>query len=568
MSAKISARGLEARYGNAPALRGLDAEVAAGEVVAVLGENGSGKSTLLKVLARVLPSSGGEIRFDGRPLDSIPRRETARAVAYVPQSVDLVFPIRSLDLVLQGRAPHGRGFVAETPEDRRRALEAMRACDVEGLAERDAASLSGGERRRVFLARALAQEAEVWLLDEPTAGLDPRHRLEYFETLWRLHGERRTTVILVTHEIGLAAHLASRILLLQGGRTVAEGSRDAVLTAENLTRAFGVTFEGRGGAFSLRSGVLPRARWLPESGLVRPLGARRADGARSASIRSFPCGLRKIEPPRRSGRAGRARSPRACGSSATTAARSSTTRSSPGTSRSARSATSTSGFRRPSACGCSSTTRNTSSSTPICAPSDPLKFRDTKKYRDRLRDAEEQVGPSDAIVIGSGTMEGMPVLIGAMEFFFMAGSMGSVVGEKLARAAERALAERKPLIVVSTSGGARMQEGILSLMQMAKISAALGRLAEGRIPYISVMTDPTTGGVTASYAMLGDLNVAEPNALIGFAGPRVIEQTIRQTLPEGFQRSEFLLEHGMLDFIVDRSEMKATLARCLRMLHG
>ena len=263
MSAKVSARGLEARYGKAPALRGLDAEVAAGEVVAVLGENGSGKSTLLKVLARVLPSSGGEIRFDGRPLDSIPRRETARAVAYVPQSVDLVFPIRSLDLVLQGRAPHGRGFVAETPEDRRRALEAMRACDVEGLAERDAASLSGGERRRVFLARALAQEAEVWLLDEPTAGLDPRHRLEYFETLWRLHSERHTTVILVTHEIGLAAHLASRILLLQGGRTVAEGSREAVLTAENLTRAFGVAFEGRGGAFSLRSGVLPAGSLAP-----------------------------------------------------------------------------------------------------------------------------------------------------------------------------------------------------------------------------------------------------------------------------------------------------------------
>jgi acetyl-CoA carboxylase carboxyl transferase subunit beta len=198
--------------------------------------------------------------------------------------------------------------------------------------------------------------------------------------------------------------------------------------------------------------------------------------------------------------------------------------------------------------------------------SDPLKFRDSRKYRDRLRDAEEQVGPSDAIVVGSGTLEGMPVIIGAMEFFFMGGSMGSVVGEKVARAAERALAERKPLILVSASGGARMQEGVLSLMQMAKISAALGKLAEGRIPYISVMTDPTTGGVTASYAMLGDLNVAEPNALIGFAGPRVIEQTIRQTLPEGFQRSEFLLEHGMLDFIVDRSEMKATLARCLRLL--
>jgi acetyl-CoA carboxylase carboxyl transferase subunit beta len=144
--------------------------------------------------------------------------------------------------------------------------------------------------------------------------------------------------------------------------------------------------------------------------------------------------------------------------------------------------------------------------------------------------------------------------------------MGSVVGEKVTRAAERAVSERKPLIVVSSSGGARMQEGILSLMQMAKISAALARLAESRIPYISVMTDPTTGGVTASYAMLGDVNVAEPNALIGFAGPRVIEQTIRQTLPEGFQRSEFLLEHGMLDFIVDRSEMKETLVRCLELL--
>ncbi|MFY9550616.1 MAG: acetyl-CoA carboxylase, carboxyltransferase subunit beta [Thermoanaerobaculia bacterium] len=199
---------------------------------------------------------------------------------------------------------------------------------------------------------------------------------------------------------------------------------------------------------------------------------------------------------------------------------------------------------------------------------DPLKFRDSKKYRDRLRDAEANVGPSDAIVIASGSLEGIPVLIGAMEFFFMAGSMGSVVGEKIARAAERALADRRPLILVSTSGGARMQEGILSLMQMAKISAALGRLAEGSIPYISVMTDPTTGGVTASYAMLGDLNIAEPNALIGFAGPRVIEQTIRQTLPEGFQRSEFLLEHGMLDLIVERSEMKATLGRCLRLLYS
>jgi acetyl-CoA carboxylase carboxyl transferase subunit beta len=198
--------------------------------------------------------------------------------------------------------------------------------------------------------------------------------------------------------------------------------------------------------------------------------------------------------------------------------------------------------------------------------SDPLKFRDSKKYRDRLREAEQTVGPSDAILVGLGTLEGIPVVIGAMEFYFLGGSMGSVVGEKVTRAVERSIGERRPLVLVSTSGGARMQEGILSLMQMAKISAALARLAEHRIPFLSVMTDPTTGGVTASYAMLGDLNLAEPNALIGFAGPRVIEQTIRQTLPEGFQRSEFLLEHGMLDLIVERSDMKETLARCLRLL--
>ncbi len=197
---------------------------------------------------------------------------------------------------------------------------------------------------------------------------------------------------------------------------------------------------------------------------------------------------------------------------------------------------------------------------------DPLRFRDSKRYRDRLKQYEETAGHSDAIIIGSGTMGGVPVLIGAMEFLFLGGSMGSVVGEKVARAAERALAERRPLIIVSTSGGARMQEGILSLMQMGKIAAALARLSEAGIPFISVMADPTTGGVTASYAMLGDLNIAEPNALIGFAGPRVIEQTIRQTLPQGFQRSEFLLEHGMLDFVVERPEMKATLVRCLKLL--
>jgi len=200
------------------------------------------------------------------------------------------------------------------------------------------------------------------------------------------------------------------------------------------------------------------------------------------------------------------------------------------------------------------------------APVDALGFVDTKAYADRLKSYQKATGLQDALISSEGLMGGMPVIIAVMEYGFMGGSMGSVVGEKVTRAAERAVAERKPLVIVSTSGGARMQEGILSLMQMAKISASLARLAESRIPFVSVMADPTTGGVTASYAMLGDLNVAEPNALIGFAGPRVIEQTIRQTLPEGFQRSEFLLEHGMLDFIVDRSEMKETLVRCLELL--
>ncbi len=259
----IEARGLVARYGPTRALDGLDASIPAGDVVAVLGENGSGKSTFLKVLARVLPPSGGEVAFDGKPLTQIPRRATARRIAYVPQSVDLVFPIRCLDLVLQGRAPHGNGFVAETPEDRRRAREAMRACDVEALAERDAKALSGGERRRVFLARALAQEAEVWLLDEPTSGLDPRHRLEFLETLWRVHRERRTTVLIVTHEIGLAVSLATSVLLLKAGRTIARGARAEVLTAENLGRAFGTPFERRGGRFEVSSEILP-------SGLVEP----------------------------------------------------------------------------------------------------------------------------------------------------------------------------------------------------------------------------------------------------------------------------------------------------------
>jgi acetyl-CoA carboxylase carboxyl transferase subunit beta len=172
------------------------------------------------------------------------------------------------------------------------------------------------------------------------------------------------------------------------------------------------------------------------------------------------------------------------------------------------------------------------------------------------------------VVVVEGHLEGQEVVLAAMEYRFMGGSMGSVVGEKITRAAELAAERKVPLIVVSASGGARMQEGILSLMQMAKIAAALARLRAKRLPYLSVLTDPTTGGVTASFAMLGDLNVAEPGALIGFAGPRVIQQTIRQELPEGFQRSEFLLEHGFLDMVVPRHELKATLGKCLRHLHA
>src|SRR6184192_476675 len=196
--------------------------------------------------------------------------------------------------------------------------------------------------------------------------------------------------------------------------------------------------------------------------------------------------------------------------------------------------------------------------------SDPLEFRDTKRYRDRLKVYEQRVGKGDAVLCAEGKLDAMPVVVCAMEYAFMGGSMGSVVGEKITLAAERALDKKEPLIVVSTSGGARMQEGILSLMQMAKISAALARLSDARLPFISLLTDPTTGGVTASYAMLGDLNIAEPKALIGFAGPRVIEQTIRQTLPDGFQRAEFLVEHGMVDLITPRATMKPTIGRFLR----
>ena len=200
--------------------------------------------------------------------------------------------------------------------------------------------------------------------------------------------------------------------------------------------------------------------------------------------------------------------------------------------------------------------------------SDPLGFVDSKSYRDRLASTQAATKLSDALVSAEGNLEGRTVQICSMEARFIGGSMGCVVGEKIARAIERAMARKTPLVIVSASGGARMQEGAISLMQMAKISAALMRLDEARLPYISVLTDPTTGGVTASYAMLGDLNIAEPGALIGFAGPRVIEQTIRQKLPEGFQRSEFLIKHGMLDAVVPRLEMKAYIAKALTFFAG
>jgi acetyl-CoA carboxylase carboxyl transferase subunit beta len=197
------------------------------------------------------------------------------------------------------------------------------------------------------------------------------------------------------------------------------------------------------------------------------------------------------------------------------------------------------------------------------ASTDPLQFADLKPYRQRLRQAQKESGLSDAIINAAGALEGRPVVVSAMEYSFIGGSMGAVVGEKITRAVERATNDGRPLIVVSASGGARMMEGVISLMQLAKISAALARMDAAKVPYISVLTDPTTGGVTASFAMLGDLNIAEPGALIGFAGPRVIEQTIRQKLPEGFQRSEFLLQHGMLDAVVPRKELKHYIARAL-----
>lgn len=198
-------------------------------------------------------------------------------------------------------------------------------------------------------------------------------------------------------------------------------------------------------------------------------------------------------------------------------------------------------------------------------PEDPLNFEDSKTYSNRLEENQNKTSLLDAVLNAIGTMDGMKVVVSAMEFSFMGGSMGSVVGEKITRAFERALSERVPVIVVSCSGGARMQEGVLSLMQLMKTSAAVARLDEEGIPYISLFTDPTTGGVTASYAMLGDINIAEPDALIGFAGPRVIEQTIKEKLPKGFQRSEFLLNHGMLDDVVERGNMRSYLIKALRL---
>lgn len=199
-------------------------------------------------------------------------------------------------------------------------------------------------------------------------------------------------------------------------------------------------------------------------------------------------------------------------------------------------------------------------------PVDVLKFKDIKKYKDRISQAQKATGEKDSFITGSGTINGLPVMVAAFEFKFMGGSMGSVVGEKFVRAVNEAIERQTPFICFSASGGARMQEALFSLMQMAKTSAALGRLRAQGLPFISVLTDPTMGGVSASFAMLGDLNVAEPKALIGFAGPRVIEQTVREKLPEGFQRSEFLLEHGALDRIIHRHELRNELADICKML--
>jgi acetyl-CoA carboxylase carboxyl transferase subunit beta len=202
----------------------------------------------------------------------------------------------------------------------------------------------------------------------------------------------------------------------------------------------------------------------------------------------------------------------------------------------------------------------------IISPEDPLKFRDSKRYKDRLAQAQKATGEKDALIVLAGRLYELPIVACAFEFQFLGGSMGSVVGERFKRAVDYGIEHRQPLVCFSSSGGARMQEALYSLLQMAKTAAALAGLAKAHLPFVSVMTDPTTGGVSASLAMLGDLNLAEPRALIGFAGPRVIQQTVRETLPEGFQRSEFLLEHGILDMIVDRRDMRERIAALLRLL--
>ena len=199
-------------------------------------------------------------------------------------------------------------------------------------------------------------------------------------------------------------------------------------------------------------------------------------------------------------------------------------------------------------------------------PKDFLKFKDSKKYKDRLSSATKSTGEKDALIVSQGKFKGMPVVVAAFEFSFMGGSMGSVVGERFLMGVKKSIAESIPFICFSTSGGARMQEALMSLMQMAKTSAALTKLSEQKLPFVSVLTDPTMGGVSASFAMLGDVHIAEPNALIGFAGPRVIQQTVRETLPEGFQRSEFLLEHGAIDMIVERKELRDRIHNVLRIL--
>lgn len=260
-----------------------------------------------------------------------------------------------------------------------------------------------------------------------------------------------------------------------------------------------------------------------------------------------------------------AASPRACGKSAAIAAARCTARNSKKTSRCARSATTT--WRSARAPG--SLFDPDTATTEIAAqlgPVDVLKFKDQKRYGERIKASQKASGEYDALIAMRGTLKGNPLVAAAFDFAFMGGSMGSVVGERFARAAEVALEVGCPFVCFSASGGARMQEGLFSLMQMAKTSAALGRLREAGLPYISVLTHPTTGGVSASFAMLGDINIAEPHALIGFAGPRVIEQTVRETLPEGFQRSEFLLDHGAIDQICDRREMRNRIAELTAMM--